>query len=332
MSSNLLNKLMRLKDKLYEGNVNNPLDRLRLYTYVVSTLLVILGVALHFLGILGVVRPTLLAISFCWACADAILLAVFLARQLKLRTAFVLSGIVAQLVETVRIFYLFSTQTVTSQQFYLNEFISFSILLLVVMGFFYKTALLLTVINLLTIIICRVCIPEMVDTMTISFFVLVDIALCVYCFASVAFAKQITVENEEVKGKYNTFLSFMRMNDTEVTSLIKLVRSAFDDGKHIDTLVGQLKDETKANIINVASHIRNSQLAKEEKIKKHFPHLSPTELAVCRLVVRGHSQKDIARIMDKSENNISTVRGNIRRKLNLETSQNLREYLMNTIE
>lgn len=327
MASSLLKNLQRYKEWLFEGNVKNPLDRLRFYSYIVCTVVTIVGCVLHFLGIMGFKRPTLLSITLSWCLLAALILALFLTKTITLRKAFTTMVETSQVIESARIIYLAYSGTMLTQQFYINEFICFAILLVVILGFFHKQAIFLTVINLLTIAVCRYYYPTLVNSMTISFFILADIALCTYCFASVKFVKQITMENDEVKGKYNSFLSFMRMNDAEATSLIQLVRTAFDDDKHIDMLVGQLSDETKNNLVNVARRIHDSKIAQDERIKKRFPQLSPTEVTVCILVISGHTQKDIARIMDKTENNISTVRGNIRRKLNLETSQDLREYL-----
>lgn len=331
MAPSLLKDLRRYRDWLFDTNVNNPLDRLRFYTYLTCTVLTLVGCVLHFFGIMGVGRFVLLVISFVWFCSDAVLLVLFLTRAIGLRKAFTWSAIISQALESARIIYLASTGTISSQQFYINEFICFSILVLVILGFFYKTSLFLTFINLLTLFVSWWFIPDIINSMTISFFILLDVALCSYCFVSVAFVKQIAMENEEVKGKYNSFLAFMRMDDTEVTALIQLVRSAFDDEKHVDMLVGQLKDETKANLLNVATRIKNSKVAKEDKIKEHFPQFSPTELTVCHLVMSGYTQKGIARIMDKTENNVSTVRGNIRRKLNLRTEQDLRGYLVDIV-
>lgn len=327
MALPLKENLLRYRDWLYRGNVKFPLDRLRIYCFIVCTLAVIVGGMLHFVGMMGIKRPILLTISLTWSLSDAILLGLFLTHRMGIRKAYVISALSSQVIETVRILYLAMTETIISQQFYLNEFICFAILLVAILGFFYKVSIILCVSNMINLIICRHFIPHLVNSFTISFFILLEIALLAYCFASVSFVKELTMENDEVKGKYNNFLSFMRMNDAEATSLIQLVRSAFDDEKHIDVLVAQLGDETKHNLLNLAERINNGKVADEEKIKEKFPQLSPTELTVCHLVLAGHSQKDIARILDKTESNISTVRGNIRRKLGLETSQDLREYL-----
>lgn len=331
MMPSLGNESKLTRTKLYKSNVETPIDRLRFYVYIISSLLVTSGIILHFFGILGFKQPILLAMSFCWGCSCAVLFALFVTQRIKTDTAFISLAIVSQAIEFVRILYLSSTHTIMRQQFYINEFICYTIPLLVAITFFYKASLLLTASNLLAIIIYSFFIPNIVNPMIITTFILADIALCTYCYISVTFVKQITSEKEEAKGKYNSFLSFMRMNDTEVTSLVKLMRTPFDDERSIDLLVAQLNDETKANLINIANRIENSRLAQEGKIKQHFPQFTPTELAVCLHVVAGHTQKEIARILNKSENNISTVRGNIRRKLRLEKTQDLREYLVKTI-
>lgn len=332
MANSLFLVLRHYKDKLYDYNVKYPLDRLRLFEYLATSAVIIIGGIMHFFGILGIKRQVLLIISFWWIFIVALVLVLFLTRLMKLKTAYSITAIFTQLIESGRILYLATTHTIISQQFYINELVCVSILMMAVMGFFYKMAISLTITNMLTIVVCWWFIPDIVNSMTINFFILLNAALCIYCYASVEFVKHITMENDEVKGKYYNFLSFMRMNDTEATSLIQLARVSFDDNKQINTLVNQLSEETKNNLINVAQRIYNSKLAQEDKIKKIFPLLSPTELKVCHLVITGHSQKEIARIMDKNEKNISTVRGNIRRKLNLESTVDLRTYLMENIK
>lgn len=55
--------------------------------------------------------------------------------------------------------------------------------------------------------------------------------------------------------------------------------------------------------------------------------LTPTELDVCHLVLKGMTLKEIAVAMNKKIGNIGTVRGNIRKKLELDANDDLREAL-----
>ena len=56
--------------------------------------------------------------------------------------------------------------------------------------------------------------------------------------------------------------------------------------------------------------------------------LTPTELDVCRLVEQGLAINDISKVLGKSASNVSTVRGNIRKKLGLAQDADLRRALL----
>ena len=65
-----------------------------------------------------------------------------------------------------------------------------------------------------------------------------------------------------------------------------------------------------------------------KELCERFPMLTPTELDVCRLVEQGLTLKDISVALGKSISNVSTVRGNIRKKLGLAQDDDLRSALL----
>ena len=82
------------------------------------------------------------------------------------------------------------------------------------------------------------------------------------------------------------------------------------------------------NIINVASQIEQMQTNERKDMRERFPMLTPAELDVCRLVVQGLTLKEISITLGKSVSNVSTVRGNIRKKLGLEQDDDLKKALL----
>ena len=82
------------------------------------------------------------------------------------------------------------------------------------------------------------------------------------------------------------------------------------------------------NIINVASQIEQMQTNERKDMRERFPMLTPAELDVCRLVVQGLTLKEISITLGKSFSNVSTVRGNIRKKLGLEQDDDLKKTLL----
>lgn len=70
------------------------------------------------------------------------------------------------------------------------------------------------------------------------------------------------------------------------------------------------------------------QACQRKEMSQRFPMLAPAELDVCRLVEQGLTIKDIAIALGKSVSNVSTVRGNVRKKLGLAQEDNLRSVLL----
>lgn len=92
--------------------------------------------------------------------------------------------------------------------------------------------------------------------------------------------------------------------------------------------MAQLDKNTLRNITNVASQIEHMQAHERKDMRERFPMLTPAELDVCRLVAQGLTLKEISSTLGKSVSNVSTVRGNIRKKLGLSQDDDLRRFLI----
>ena len=58
-----------------------------------------------------------------------------------------------------------------------------------------------------------------------------------------------------------------------------------------------------------------------------FPELTASGREVCRLILQDKKLGEICAILDKKESNINSTRMHIRRKLNMQPSDNLRKVL-----
>lgn len=74
--------------------------------------------------------------------------------------------------------------------------------------------------------------------------------------------------------------------------------------------------------------LQKKEEAERQDFAQKFPTLSGVELEVCRLVALGKPVSEIAIVTGKSISNISTVRGNIRKKLGLDRGTDLRAFLV----
>lgn len=122
-------------------------------------------------------------------------------------------------------------------------------------------------------------------------------------------------------------LYVFNMRKTELVALLKLAK-AKDATQYDKELMEQLDNKTLHNIIKVANQIEHMYAQQRKEMRERFPMLTPTELDICRLVEQGLTLKEIANTLSKSVSNVSTVRGNIRKKLGLTQDDDLRTILL----
>ena len=122
-------------------------------------------------------------------------------------------------------------------------------------------------------------------------------------------------------------LYVFNMRKTELLALLKLAK-AKDATQYDKELMEQLDNKTLHNIIKVANQIEHMYANQPKEMRERFPMLTPTELDICRLVEQGLTLKEIANTLSKSVSNVSTVIGNIRKKLGLTQDDDLRTILL----
>jgi DNA-binding CsgD family transcriptional regulator len=65
------------------------------------------------------------------------------------------------------------------------------------------------------------------------------------------------------------------------------------------------------------------------RIKQAFPDISPNELKICALIKMNLSIKEMASILNISPDSVKTARYRLRKKLNLNTEDNLTDFILN---
>lgn len=137
-----------------------------------------------------------------------------------------------------------------------------------------------------------------------------------------------TREINDYKQLQDSILDMFNMSKTEMVSLVQLCRTTDNVQKVDRKVIGKLTEQTRYNLVRLGQYLSSEKQEKFNDLACRLPQLTPTELDVCRLVLKGMSQKEIAVAMNKSQSNIGTVRGNIRRKLGLGTNEELRDELV----
>lgn len=304
------------------------LDYLRQLIFLTFTPLATILFSLHLLGGYGLnVRPAL-ACSACYVAATVAAFCLYLwmgPKKLKLILPAYL--IASTIIQCVRLLILAGMGQIDSMLTTINVAVCYIIVFVGCMAMLPRTLMACTVINIFTVATCRIVTHEQMYGQLLTVFGILMIATTVFCIVSRKLLREEHTELLDYASTVDQILHVFNMNKTELLTILQLSKANDAQTIYDDELIGRLSPKTLRNFLHVAAQIERMQTSQREVTQERFPMLSPAELDVCRLVEQGLTLKQIAEALGKSTSNVSTVRGNIRKKLGLLPNDDLCNFL-----
>lgn len=304
------------------------LDYLRQLIFLTFTPLATFLFSLHLLGGYGLnVRPAL-ACSACYVAATVAAFCLYLwmgPKKLKLILPAYL--IASTIIQCVRLLILAGMGQIDPMLTTINVAVCYIIVFVGCMAMLPRTLMACTVINIFTVATCRIVTHEQMYGQLLTVFGILMIATTIFYFVSRKLLREEHTELLDYASTVDQILHVFNMNKTELLTILQLSKANDAQTIYDDELIGRLSPKTLRNFLHVATQIERMQTSQREVTQERFPMLSPAELDVCRLVEQGLTLKQIAEALGKSTSNVSTVRGNIRKKLGLLPNDDLCNFL-----
>lgn len=307
------------------------LDYFRQLIFLTFAPISILLFSLHLLGSYGLTIKPALACSACYVVVSAVALIVYIVKGPKklkyIMSAFLFSLIIIQ---NVRLMVLASFGFHDPMLTTINITVCYIIVLLASISILPRISLVGTCINIISMFLCHYLTDNSMYGQFLIIFGFMGIATTVFGFVAEKLLHEQQMELDDYANTINQLLHVFDMRKNELLALLKLAKSKDSTAVYDKELMAQLDKKTLHNIIKVANQIEHMQTCQRKDMRERFPMLTPAELDVCRLVEQGLTLKDIANTLEKSASNVSTVRGNIRKKLGLAHDEDLRSALLDS--
>lgn len=327
MKSKLIQRLTIFLDR----RSHNWQQRLCLITFLMLSLSVILaGVPMHIIGLIGTESSTLYAISAIMWVATVVITTLYMQQRLSLTVAISAFGILTQLMGSARIVYMAMRQpTGFEDTIIFNQIISLALIIYLVMAVVRHVPTIVATMSIATIIFVYIY-SGSINRQIMVIFIIVDMFTCVLGEMIRRGIRSMQRENADYHSTLNQLLATFRMTKSELLAYIQLGRSKRSD-KEIADFFNRLDERTEANLIRAVEQRVAYRRMQHADISSALPTLTPTEQEVCRLIIGGKTIQEIASILNKTPNNISSVRIHIRKKLGLATTDDLRQVLTETM-
>ncbi len=142
--------------------------------------------------------------------------------------------------------------------------------------------------------------------------------------------KKLHQENLTLKTEEQRIIEKLGLNKEQITSLVHLSDKSVKDKERnaaAHDFMESISLEARHRLISTIENYIKEREVSQHNLSEIFPELTPSEIAICRLVLQGKSTGQICAILDKTRGNVSSQRAHIRSKLGLSTEENLLEYL-----
>ena len=285
--------------------------------------------SLHLFGSYGLTNKPALACSACYVVVSAVALIVYIVKGPKklkyIMSAFLLSLIIIQ---NVRLLLLASMGLHDPMLTTVNITVCYILVLIASISILPRISLVCTCINIISMFFCHYITDNSMYSQLLVIFGFTSVVTTAFGFVANKLLREQQMELDDYANTIDQVLHVFNMRKNELLALLKLAKAQDTTAVYDKELMAQLDNNTLHNIIKVASQIEHMQACQRKELCERFPMLTPAELDVCRLVEQGLTLKEISNALGKSISNVSTVRGNIRKKLGLTQNEELRDALI----
>ncbi len=308
------------------------LGKQQLYVYVYYSAVIVLVLAANLIGVSGPQKSINLIINSVYIFAIILFFIGYLYRKITLSTA--LFGIImvtqiSTMLETIDCAY-------TPDEYHLMLIVGnmpiFTLnILFSIIAYLKYTPYILGVLSVGTYIACMSITGNDILGNFFGTFLAIFAVSCFLGNRLVVNIRSLEEENTFMKKDDEEFFDLLGQEKEQVRAYFELAseRKDFDKTKTLLEMVG--KDMRRNIIGNVKEYLAVREAGMLE-MSTLFPELSASEREVCLLILQGKPLNEVCAILGKRESNITSTRAHIRKKLNLQPSDNLLKALQERVK
>lgn len=297
----------------------------------IYTMTMIVGMIGNLLGLLGPSDKSMLVTNSFYVLLAIGTYTAYIYRVINVNVAFSVILLLTQVFTSIEMILCACNVTYYNQMLIIADVVLLAINILFSLIAYLKYVVWL--LALTSIAVYWVCTYVMDDSAMYNFgilFTLIFVNVSILNVRIVSNLKLIRAENDDLKREEKEILCVLRCNRSGVKAYVDLAKRQHtyeETGQSLDIL----DPVARQNLIdNVKAYLARKEM-QEVNLALCFPELSPSELEISNLILQGKKMSEICIALNKKESNITAQRTNIRRKLGLKSTDELRGVLLQRV-
>ena len=249
-------------------------------------------------------------------------------KRIKLNTAFSIILLAIQAETAAEMIYCATLNDYSFQRMLIMSNIKFSVLfiMLPVCAYMYRGSVMLSAITISAYAACVLILGGSFFRSYLPLILLIFVLMPILGRLLHQNFRKLENKHELLKSEEAQLLKSLQVSKDELYTFAKLVNDS-SKGTINNDLLNVLGEKTKKNLYEAAAAFFMEEKCKADVIKDYFPELTPTELVIVALILQDKTVGEICEILHRSSGNITSHRSNIRTKLGLSKTDNLKAAL-----
>lgn len=321
-------KMLHLTDWILPNTELTLEKRQRQSVFVYGTVMNVLNILFTLGDMVGPSGRVFLIVNAVSGIVSFALFILYILRKVKLCFALTAVLLVVQAATTIEnLICAFSPTPFHLNLIVANMLLSSVILMLAVLAYLRWVPTFVASVSLITFTACTLITGDEGLMRFWGVFIMTVIMVCVLGERVVRNYKRLEIENSDLKSDEKSLMMALRLNKQQVQAYVDLSMVRNPGAKDMEVFFDMAGDKVKRKLVSAVMDYLNEQNLKLEQVAAAFPELTPTEHSVCLLILQGKKLGEICTLLNKTNSNVCAHRGHIRKKLGLNTEDNLQKVL-----
>lgn len=303
------------------------LGKQRLVAFMIYTIVIIAGTMSHILGITGISNDLFKILNVLYLVVTLLAVEFYVTRFITIRTALYITTNFSHLILAIETLVFTISGTPNSMPFAMGT------LVLMAFNHLFSFAALLRynsyILSGETFLVCLVCICFFQGNPVsyyICTFLLSVVMVSVLGERLAADANLLASRDARYKKHEEEIALRMRTNWEEIDACMQLAQNRMSS-KHINQTLEKIRPMQVGNLVHNVNTFMKERQERLDDLSQLFPGLTPSEIAICKLIMQDKKQGEICALLHKTKGNVNTQRAHIRKKLDIPAEESLADAL-----
>lgn len=207
------------------------------------------------------------------------------------------------------------------------SFLSLLLVTVSIVSFLKYSPTIISALSILSFTFCLIVFPHhfLISFSPVYYVVLVGVIAYDLSASRPIMAMGISQEHRNLE--FDEFLYATGLTEEDVRNITKLARNNADKTETTRIVLSLMNTRARKNIVNSVLNLKKEDESTRQILMTVFPDLTPSQIAICQLVLQDKKLSEICSALGKSESNVSSQRSRIRAALEVPSDRLLKDVL-----